>query len=202
MLKRIALVVGVLAFAGAAFATTLNGSLPMHDNAGGVLSQDGANLSVSTTITASWGLTTSTVSDTSNDYHVVPGGTFFTDNGTIETPVVLNLADLAAFTFTNPDYGTWHTAGTGSYIVSRSASFLNVYLVGTFTPAASGPLSGYEATNSSLRISINQSGTSLSAAITLNSPAEEPPRVPEPVTTLLLGSGLLALGLVRRRLSA
>jgi len=100
----------------------------------------------------------------------------------------LDLTSLATFTISNASWGTF-AASTGM-IVQQTASFLDVYLMGTYTP---GPLMvGVDPGPTSFRISFNQSGASISGAATLSSPPA-PLMTPEPAT---LVSGLLALPLV------
>ena len=115
---------------------------------------------------------------------------------------VLDLSSLASlvasFQLTNPTYGKF--VPTAASILSRSANFLGIFFLGDFTPESD--LAGFELSPTSLRISLNQSGLSISEAITLNSP---PIRitVPEPGTLFLFllmtgGFGLLGFGLRRK----
>jgi hypothetical protein len=143
-------------------------------------------LSVSTLISGS---DTIVSSPGAGDYSVVP---LFTDFG----PATLDTTDLDAFTISNATYGSFGGVTTGE-ILTQNANFLDVYLVGTFNPG-SGLAVGLDPTLSSLRISINQSGSSLSEAITLSSPPAGT-GVPEPATFALLGGSLAALGLYRRK---
>jgi hypothetical protein len=99
-------------------------------------------------------------------------------------PHVLDLSSLpalaASFSISNASYGSF--AAASAVIVQRTANFLDVFLLGTFTPGPGIP--GAVASPTSLRISVNQSGESLSEAITLNSP---PATIPEPATLALFG---------------
>ena len=127
------------------------------------------------------------------EYSPVPFMTSFSGH-------VLDLSSLASlvasFQLTNPTYGKF--VPTAASILSRSANFLDIFFLGDFTPESG--LAGFELSPTSLRISLNQSGLSISEAITLNSP---PIRitVPEPGTLFLLmtgGFGLLGFGLRRK----
>ncbi len=174
------LVAGLLFVQGEAKATLLSGSLAM----GGInVSQNGANLAVSTKINALFVVTTNLGS---GDYTAIPLLTIY-------IPTTLDLTSLSSFTMSNATWGSFAANLVGNSIVQQSASFLDVLLTGVYTP---GPgLAGFTATDATMRISVNQSGKSLSEAITLNSEAP----VPEPGTLLLLGSGLVALVASRKQ---
>lgn len=163
---------------GEAKATSLNGSLSL---AGFGMTENGPTVGTSTTFTASFYATSGSGL---GDFAPIP---LFTSFG----PATLDLASFPSFALSNALYGSLAVA-SGS-VVHHTSNFLDVLLLGTFTP---GPgLPGFDPTLVSLRISINQSGDSIAAAATLNSPP-----VPEPGTLLLLGSGLVGLVVSRRRL--
>lgn len=181
-------IVAVVATGGISHAVPIVGSLPL---AGLNVTQNGANLAVSTLITAA----DSMVSGPGmGDYSpIAPIGTSFGAH-------TLDLSDLVAlvanFSISNANFGSF--TATSAQILTRSAEFLDIFFLGDFTPgpallAANPALDPSSAT--SLRISINQSGQSLSEAITLNSPPFTPPggQVPEPGTWVLLTTGILGL---------
>lgn len=166
-------------------ATYINGSMALT---GLGVSQNGADLSVSTTISMS-----SLIASNAGlgDYSAISIGTPMSTGA-----VTLDLNNLSAFTFSTPTWGTFVADGAGNQIVNQTTNFLDVYLRGTFTPGSDASLSGFQATDTSFRMSFNQSGASLSSGFTLNSPAVN---VPEPSTFILAGQAVLVLGYVARR---
>jgi hypothetical protein len=184
-LRKLATVVGALAL-----LATPSHALPVIDGsmslAGVGVTQNGANLAVSTLVHAADTLVSG---PGLGDYSPVILLSSF-------GPHTLDLSSLpalaASFSISNASYGSF--AAASALIIQRTTNFLDVFLLGTFTPGPGIP--GAIASPTSLRISVNQSGASLSEAITLNSP---PARVPEPATLTLFGSGLVALAFVVRR---
>jgi len=109
----------------------------------------------------------------------------------------LNLTDIGGYTWSSAD-GSWIT--TSFSILTHTATNLDLFLIGTFTPSTTGVLQAFSASGASEHISINQTGDSVSWAATLNSPALAPPAaVPEPGTMMLLGAGLFGLAIFCKR---
>jgi MYXO-CTERM domain-containing protein len=169
-----------------ASAALVSGSLPF---AGFGVTQNNTNLSTSTVFTPTTLLSDFGTGDLAVIPVLTPGG-----------PGVLDLNDLGSYTFTFGTWGTFDASNTpgDTVVVSQSANFLDVYLLGTFTPGASllvvDPT--YEATPTSVRLSLNQSGDAVSYAGTLTAP---PANIPEPSATALGLTGLATILLVRRR---
>jgi len=177
--------------AGIAQASPIIGSLPLN---GGGLTQNGSDLSISTMVSST---SLVNLSLGAGDYAFIP---MLTNFGPATLDYTSN-ATLANFSFSSPVWGTFvGSVNPANQIVQRTANFLDVFIIGTFTPGTNAGWAGKDPTQSSLRFSINQSGSSISEAITLNSPAlPPPPGVPEPATAALIGSALIGVGLVARK---
>lgn len=181
----IALGIGVvLATSGTSYAVPIVGSLPLIEFGA---TQDGTDLSVSTMFTAS---DTQTSDVGVGDYSPIPVTTSF-------GPTSLDLSNLVGFSISNATYGSF--VSTSGLIFTQNANFLNVFFLGDYTPGP-GLAAGLDVSPTSLRLTLNQSGTSISGALTLNSPPVPPGgTIPEPSTISLLGVGLLGLGWSRWR---
>lgn len=173
----------LLVCGGVVKAADLSGDLSLT---GRNVTQNGADLSVSTLISATSLLVTS---PGTGDYSIINFPTEF-NNGSL---VTLDLNNLGGFTFSNASFGTFVANGAGNQVLQRSSSFLLVYLRGLFSP--SGSLASFSPTDTSLRISINQNGSSVSEALSLSSPAV----VPEPSTWALGALAAATIAWVGRR---
>ncbi len=164
----------------------INGSMALT---GLGVSQNAADLSASTTITM-LNLIASNVG--LGDYAGVGIGTSLSNNNA----VTLDLANLSAFSFSSPTWGGFVANGVGNQVLNQSVNFLDVYLRGTYTPGSDPSIASLQATDTSFRMSFNQSGASLSSGFTLNSPAVN---VPEPSTYIMAGQAVLVIGYIARR---
>jgi PEP-CTERM motif len=158
---------------------------------------DGTSLANATTITFT------ALDGTTNAAGVVSSsGAYMTAGVTGDySTATLNLASLSSFSITS-SFGTFTAeasdgTGTISEVVTQTANFLDVYLIGNY----SGLPGNTTSTESSLRISINElSSNSGLATFTLSTPPAA--LVPEPASfgMLALGlGGLLAVRRIRRR---
>ena len=160
----------LVAASGVMQASAISGGLPfVFLNA----SQNGATLDTSTIESA---VLSETSGPGAGDFSVVPKLTAF---GPI-TLQDLTVGTGGVFSVSNPIYGSF--VASGGSLVTRTSSFLNVVLFGTYTP---GPgFSGFTASPAKADISFDQTGSALSGSFTLAT-------VPEPGALALLGSGIL-----------
>jgi hypothetical protein len=157
-------------------AGSIVGSLPFF---GLNVTENGSDLTTSTTITATEVATSGTGT---GDYS--PIGSLTSFGG----PIVLDLSTKSLTTLSST-YGSFTESSVT--IVSQSSGFLEVYVLGTFTPTSLLG-TGLTASLSSLEISVNKNGASLSEALTLSTP---PASVPEPASLVMSLTSVVAGGL-------
>jgi hypothetical protein len=171
-------------------AGLITGSIPLT---GFGATQTAANLSFLANIISTTNITLAGIP--SGDYSVV-----VTNYGTPTTMNVSTIPGGGGFSFGNALNGTY--VATSGVITTITAANLDVFLLGTYTPgtAFSGASCNVCSTTGTLaHLSINQSGSAISEAITLTSPASSLPGTPEPATMALLGSALGVLGVIGRK---
>lgn len=181
-----AILAAVLGVAGQ--AAFLDGSITLFTFGATI---NGPDLAASTQFTPTGFITPGLIAGGSlGDYSAVPILTS-ASGGAIDT------TNPSAFSVSIPGYGVFGDA-TG-LIVFQTQNFFQMYFEGTFTPEA-GPLAGFDPSPAAMRVSLNMSGTGVAYGATLESIAAVPPEeIPEPATFALLGAGMLALSLLRRR---
>ncbi len=171
-----------VAASSSAQANLITGSLPL---VGFTVTENGSDLSTSTLISAADTLVSG---PGTGDYSIVPLSTSF-------GPVTIDLTMAATgfgISLNNSSYGNF--AASSGTIVTHTSDFLNIVVLGVFTPSIPDFPSGTLPNSTELRISVNKTGDSLSEAITLKSP----PSVPEPSTSVIAGLGLVGLCLYSR----
>ncbi|MDR3619712.1 MAG: PEP-CTERM sorting domain-containing protein [Paludisphaera borealis] len=166
----------VLAAVPAQAASGIAGSLGLN---GVNVTSTSADLSLPNVVVSS--TNSITLSAGTGDFAGVPNLTTF-------GATTVDVANLTSFTLTNAVWGSF-AATSGVVVGTPTSGFLNIYLLGTFTPV-SGPAAG----PASVQITITSAGGSVSEAITINAP---PTSTPEPASIAMAGIGLAAAGLVR-----
>jgi hypothetical protein len=177
-----------MAMTGVMLAGPISGAMSLSGF--GVTESGGADLLASTSFTDGSNVVSALAT---GDYSIVPE--YANYNG-----FTLDLATIATgggFTIDSATYGNF--VATYGEVVNQNASFLDVYLRGTYTPGSAFD-SSITPDDTSFRLGLNQSGTAITGGGTLNSPAIAPPSgVPEPASMLMLGSALVALAVFGRR---
>ncbi|MBL7218947.1 MAG: PEP-CTERM sorting domain-containing protein [Phycisphaerae bacterium] len=104
-------------------------------------------------------------------------------------PAPLDINNGTAWAFTSAN-GDWTTSTFLNIDPAATNGYLDFLLTGTFTPK--GALAGFDPTPAEMRISLNQTGSTVNWTSTMN-------MIPEPMTASLLAIGGFALLRRRRR---
>ena len=157
--------------------------------------ETGGNLGTSTKITlASPNETFSVLAPGVGSFNAIPIGT------TVPlASALLDLNNLASFGFTSATVGTFVPTMLNAY--SETATSLNVFLTGTFTPGSFFGAGATALLGASENLGFTQTnGGVISFSGTFASPPEATPiGVPEPLTITLFGAGLAGVATLRRR---
>ncbi len=190
-----------LLVAGSASAIPLNGSIAM--GALGVSPDPGALNSFSSFNAA----------DIQGAFYGTSSGSF-NDLTKAGVPGSLSFGGFAIGNTSSPGLtitGTGNGAGFGTFTASseqvlvKSATNLDLFFLGTYTPNFSGTDGVYDpGETASFRLGVTRTGQGSTFSTSFSGSFASPPTtivttVPEPVSMSILGAGLLGLGLARRR---
>src|SRR5690242_1833398 len=136
-----------------AHATPINGSITL--SSAGVLpgSLDGTDLSNSNKFELAGDAQTTGLQ--TGDFLSVPIGTSLPTSTTGEPFVSLDLTNITAFTFGDAAFGTFN-ATTLLILPGRTATNLDIFITGTFTPGTDFPLGSTAPLGASDHISLNE----------------------------------------------
>lgn len=110
--------------------------------------------------------------------------------------IPLDVTSPLTWTFNAPGVGDWTTLSLTPIDTTPGDGFIEFFLTGTFSPDPAGSLSGFAPSAGEMRLSLTQTGPSVSWSGTMITDGTPP--VPEPATMSMLAIGALAM-LKRRR---